>query len=107
MVMAELLSDGKGETSVRPKPAPTSIRISVTTVATKAPAMTGPQLTAEEEDSTGGSTMMEEVGMAIAASYRKSSMRMMMTGIGTPSSQSRIPRPMGNLQCFKRLRHFA
>jgi len=37
----------------------------VTTVATKAPAITGAQLTADDEDSTGASTTMGEVGMVI------------------------------------------
>ena len=61
MALAELLSDGNGETSVSPSPPPTSISTSVTTVATKAPAMTGAQLTAEADDSTGASTAMVEV----------------------------------------------
>jgi hypothetical protein len=51
----------------------------------------------------GGSTMIDVVGIAISHSYRKNRKMRMMTGIGTPSSQSKIPRPMGNPPMFKEL----
>lgn len=38
----------------------------MTTVATKAPAMTGAQLTADQDNSTGASTKIEPVGIAIS-----------------------------------------
>ncbi|MER8970501.1 hypothetical protein NKI25_33680 [Mesorhizobium sp. M0808] len=68
------------------RPDPRSIRMNVRLEAAKAPAMIGPQLTADDEDSTGAATSV--------ASYRMNTARRIMIGIGTPSSQSRMPRPM-------------
>lgn len=62
--------------------------------AAKAPAMIGPQLTADDEDSTGAATSVARMVDAMDSSYRMNSARRMMIGIGTPSSQSRMPRPM-------------
>jgi hypothetical protein len=45
-----------GDTMVSPRPEPRSIRMKVSVEAAKAPAMIGPQLTAEEDDSTGAAT---------------------------------------------------
>jgi hypothetical protein len=56
--------------------------------------MIGPQLTAEEDDSTGAATSVARMVDAMIFPYRMNSMRRMMIGIGIPSSQSRMPRPM-------------
>jgi hypothetical protein len=77
----------------KPSPAPTRSNKRDMAAATSAPATIGPQLTAEEDDSDGASTITVS-GMAIDISYRHRSMMRMMTGIGTPRSQSRIPRPI-------------
>jgi len=45
-----------GETIVSPRPEPRSMRMKVRVEAAKAPAITGAQLTADEDDSTGAST---------------------------------------------------
>jgi hypothetical protein len=79
---------------VSPSPEPSSIRIKVRVAAAKAPATIGPQLTAEEDDSTGAATSVALRVDAMISSYRMNSARRMMIGIGTPRSQSRMPRPM-------------
>jgi hypothetical protein len=72
--------------------------MSVSVDAAKAPATIGPQLTADDEDSVeagaeAGASVADKV-VSMASSYRMNSASRMMIGIGTPSSQSRMPRPM-------------
>ena len=65
--------------------------------AAKAPAMTGPQLTPDAEDSfVVVATSVAMMGVGIWPSYRMNNRMRMMIGIGIPRNQSRIPRPMGN-----------
>jgi hypothetical protein len=93
-VVTEAPEPDQGETIVSPKPEPSSIRMKVRVHAAKAPAMIGPQLTAVEEDSVeGGTSTPDRIG-CIVAPYRAKSMMRMIIGIGMPSSQSKIPRPM-------------
>ena len=82
-----------GDTIVRPRPDPRSIKIKVSVDAAKAPATIGPQLTADDEDSTEALAFVADM-VAMASSYRMNSASRMMIGMGTPSSQSRMPRPM-------------
>jgi hypothetical protein len=70
------------------------MRIKVKVEAAKAPAMIGPQLTAVEDDSVEADTSTADRVDCIDAPYRTKSMMRMMIGIGMPSNQSRIPRPM-------------
>ncbi|CAH1653958.1 hypothetical protein CHELA20_11037 [Hyphomicrobiales bacterium] len=56
--------------------------------------MIGPQLTAEVLDSADVETSRGDVDEGMASSYRMKSMIRIMIGIGMPSSQRRIPRPM-------------
>jgi hypothetical protein len=93
-VVTLALSLDHGETMVSPRPEPRSIRMNVRVAAAKAPAMIGPQLIADEDDSTGAVTSVAEKVDAMVSSYRMNSARRMMIGIGTPSSQSKMPRPM-------------
>jgi hypothetical protein len=88
------LSFDQGDTIVRPRPDPRSIRMKVSVDAAKAPAMIGPQFTADVDDSTGVATSVARTVATIVASYRMKSARRMMMGIGTPRSQSKMPRPM-------------
>jgi hypothetical protein len=68
--------------------------MNVSEEAANAPAMIGPQFTAEDEDSVGAESS-EVISVAcMPAPYRANSMMRMMIGIGIPSSQSKIPRPM-------------
>ncbi|MER9256641.1 hypothetical protein NKI59_33985 [Mesorhizobium sp. M0598] len=76
------------------RPDPRSIRMNVRLEAAKARAMIGPQLTADDEDSTGAATSVARMVDAMNSSYRMNTARRLMIGIGTPSSQSRMPRPM-------------
>jgi hypothetical protein len=92
-VVALADSPDHGDINVRPRPEPTSMRMSVNVEAAKAPAMIGAQLTAGTDDSAGVETSASTDG-AMAASYRMKSINRIMIGIGTPSSQSRIPRPI-------------
>jgi len=62
--------------------------------AAKAPAMIGPQLTAVEDDSVEADTSTADRVDCIAIPYRTHSMMIMMIGIGMPSNQSNMPRPM-------------
>jgi hypothetical protein len=66
----------------------------VSVEAAKAPAMMGPQLTAVAEDSSEADRSIADTVGCIDASYRTNSMMRMMIGIGIPSNQSKIPRPM-------------
>ncbi|WP_292713893.1 hypothetical protein [Mesorhizobium sp.] len=93
-VVTLALSLDHGDTIVSPRPDPRRIRMNVRIEAAKAPAMIGPQLTADDEDSTGAVTSVARMVDAIDSSYRMNSARRMMIGIETPSSQSRMPRPM-------------
>jgi hypothetical protein len=93
-VVALALSPDQGETMVSPRPEPSNIRIKVRVAAANAPATIGPQLTAEEDDSTGAATSVAVMVDAMMSSYRMNRARRMMIGIGTPRSQSRMPRPM-------------
>ncbi len=68
--------------------------LSVSVDAAKAPATIGPQLTADDEDSIEAGASIEDSVVAMTSSYRMNSASRMMMGIGTPSSQSRMPRPM-------------
>ena len=79
---------------LRPSPEPSSIRTKLNVEAAKAPAMIGPQLIAEAEDSVETVLPTAERVDCISAPYRANSMMRMMIGIGTPSSQSKMPRPM-------------
>jgi hypothetical protein len=79
---------------LRPSPDPSNMRIIVRVEAANAPAMIGPQLTAEEEDSVCAESPAVTSVECISPSYRANNMMRMMIGIGIPSSQSRIPRPM-------------
>jgi hypothetical protein len=51
-VVTLALSFDQGDTIVKPRPDPRSIRINVSVDAAKAPATIGPQLTADDEDSS-------------------------------------------------------
>ena len=51
-VVTLALSLDHGDTMVSPSPEPRSIRMKVSVAAANAPAMIGPQLTADDEDST-------------------------------------------------------
>jgi hypothetical protein len=62
--------------------------------AAKAPAMIGPQLTAVAEDSVEADTSTADRVDCINAPYRTKSMMRMIIGIGIPSNQSKMPRPM-------------
>jgi len=77
-----------------PRPEPSNIRMNVNVEAAKAPAMIGPQLTAVEDDSVEADTSTADRVDCIDAPYRTNSMMRMMIGIGMPSNQSRMPRPM-------------
>ncbi len=68
--------------------------LSVSVDAAKAPATIGPQLTADDEDSIEAGASIEDSVVAMTSSYRMNSASRMMMGIGTPSSQSRRPRPL-------------
>jgi hypothetical protein len=59
-VVTLALSLAQGETIVSPMPEPTSIKTSVKAEAATAPAMTGPQLTADEDDSTVAAVVVAE-----------------------------------------------
>jgi hypothetical protein len=73
--------------------------MNVSVEAANAPATIGPQLTAEDEDSVGAESSAVTSVACMSAPYRTNSMMRMMIGIGIPSSQSKIPRPMENLLC--------
>jgi hypothetical protein len=88
------LSLDQGDTMVSPRPEPRSIRIKVSVEAAKAPATIGAQLTADDDDSPEPETSVARTVDAMSFSYRMKSMRRMIIGIGIPSSQSKIPRPM-------------
>jgi hypothetical protein len=65
----------------------------VSVEAAKAPAMIGPQLTAVADDSSEADrSIADTVDMDIP--YRTNSIMRMMIGIGIPSNQSKMPRPM-------------
>ena len=68
--------------------------MSVSVDAAKAPATIGPQLTADDDDSIEALVSVADRVVAMASSYRMNSASRMMIGMGTPSSQSRMPRPM-------------
>src|SRR6478736_3317641 len=93
-VVSEALCAGQGETAVKPSPDPSSVRIKVVADAVRAPAITGAQLTAGDEDSemllvsAPGDTSSWIIDIML--SYRRKSRSRMMIGIGTPRSQSRI-----------------
>jgi hypothetical protein len=72
------------------------MRMTVRVDAANAPAIIDAQLTADEEDSVGAAaTAAEGRGDCIVElPYRMNSMSRMMIGIGTPRSQSKIPRPI-------------
>ena len=93
-VVIEAPEPDHGETMLSPSPEPSSIRIKVSVDAAKAPAIIGPQLTAVEEDSVEAETSTADRVDCIEATYRTKSMMRMMIGIGIPSNQSKIPRPM-------------
>ena len=60
------LSLDQGDTMVSPSPDPTSIRTKVSVEAANAPAIIGPQLTADDEDSTGA---LPSVAMKVDAMF--------------------------------------
>jgi hypothetical protein len=93
-VVIEAPEPDHGETIVSPSPDPSSMRIKVNVDAAKAPAMIGPQLTAVEEDSVVGEMSTADRVDCIKSPYRTKSMMRMMIGIGIPSNQSKMPRPM-------------
>jgi hypothetical protein len=62
--------------------------------AANAPATIGLQLTADDDDSVEAVVSVADRVAAIASSYRMNSARRRMIGMGTPSNQSRMPRPM-------------
>jgi hypothetical protein len=66
----------------------------VSVEAAKAPAMIGPQLTAVVDDSVEVETSTADRVDCMSSPYRTKSMIRMMIGIGIPSNQSKIPRPM-------------
>ncbi|GLQ81332.1 hypothetical protein GCM10007881_48530 [Mesorhizobium huakuii] len=84
----------QGETMLSPSPEPSSMRMKVKVEAAKAPAMIGPQLTAVAEDSSEADRSIVDTVGCINAPYRTNSMMRMMIGIGIPSNQSKMPRPM-------------
>ncbi|MBY5467030.1 hypothetical protein LZK77_10475 [Rhizobium leguminosarum] len=70
----------------------------VTPMAAAAPPKMGPHVMADLEDSTGVAISPEPViETDMIRPYRTNRARRMMIGSGTPSSQSRIPRPMKDL----------
>src|SRR6185437_9169667 len=76
------------------RPEPRSIRISVSVDAANAPATIAPQLTADGDDSVEAIVSVADWVVAMASSYRMNRASRMMIGMGTPNSQSRMPRPM-------------
>jgi hypothetical protein len=98
-VVRDTPSEDHGETIVSPKPEPSSVNSNVVAAAVTAPATIAPQLTAETDDSSDDKADAVEEGMVISATYRKKRARRIIMGIGTPNSQSRIPRPMMGLPC--------
>ena len=70
------------------------MRMKVSVEAAKAPAMIGPQLTAVADDSVEAETSTADRLDCIDIPYRTNSMMRMMIGIGMPSNQSKMPRPM-------------
>src|SRR4051812_37273374 len=93
-VTGDALCDCQGDTMLNPRPAPTNSNTRVMAEAAMAPAKIDAQLTAEEEDSTGGLATIEFSVMVIQIPQRQNSIRMRIIGRGMPNSQSRIPRPM-------------
>jgi hypothetical protein len=111
-VAAEAPALAQGDTEARPKPAPSAIRTNDSAAAAKAPPKIAGQATPEVAVSGGTARpsvstpvapLMEVSGMALLRSdQRQISARTMMIGIGTPKSQSRIPRPMFSSFCYSR-----
>ncbi|BCG84209.1 hypothetical protein MesoLj113c_03190 [Mesorhizobium sp. 113-3-9] len=93
-VVIEAPDPDHGETMLSPSPEPSSMRMKVSVEAAKAPAMIGPQLTAVAEDSSEADRSIAGKVGCINAPYRTNSMMRMMIGIGMPSNQSKMPRPM-------------
>src|ERR1700730_6988379 len=84
---------GQAEIELRPKPEPSKTRTTVNAAAAIAPPKIAAHEIAETEDSA---ARPESTGYETfdCISQRQSNASKMMIGNGTPSSQSRIPRPM-------------
>jgi hypothetical protein len=86
---------GHAEIVVRPRPVPRAVRTTPRARAANAPAMIAAQLTADDEASLPRAVVRgAEPATTVAMNQCQISARRMMIGIGTPSSQSRIPRPI-------------
>jgi hypothetical protein len=93
-VVTDAADPDHGDTMVNPSPEPSNMRMKVNVEAAKAPAMIGPQLTAVVEDSVEAETSTADRVDCMEAPYLTNSMIRMMIGIGIPSNQSKMPRPM-------------
>ena len=97
-VVAVGLAADQGETDESPIPAPSVTRRIVIAAAATAPPMIAPQDTAAADASAATTTLGGGTGPISSAialppqCHRRA--RMMMIGMGTPSSQRRIPRPI-------------
>src|SRR6478735_6861742 len=104
-VVAEGLAGDHGETDERPMPLPSATRSKVLATAVSAPPITAAQETADGEagpSSTIATVPSGAVGSAMLRSNRQMSASRMMIGIGTPSSQSSMPRPISGPPKFVR-----
>src|SRR5665213_471981 len=106
-VVAEAPWLGQGETAAKPKPEPSATRMSVTDAATNAPAMIADHDAADFVAAAGnpaapGSVRVSNVcAILFPNQWCEHIASRRMIGRGTPSIQSRIPRPMiFNSLCF-------
>ena len=97
-VVADAPEFGQGEIDDSPRPAPSASSTSVTDTAANAPATMAAQLTADCEELIRHHPALAErhsahAGYGVHAQCHIRARRMMI-GMGTPSSQSKIPRPI-------------
>src|SRR5271163_3316080 len=106
-VVTEAPEFGQGDTEARPKPDPRASRFSDNAAAAKAPPMIAAQEIAEVDDfkvwpaspASRASARPVKGALTIATlpgelDQCQNRASRMMTGMGTPNSQSRIPRPI-------------